>query len=148
MKSIYNIAILYDVFTICHLIIRRFNCKDLWHSLLLLLHFINVIQNLMQSIKSFICISEAQETLHTIQLQIFKEHIYTFLCSLCAVKPQHEDVVSLIVKRVVICILKFIISFWDNLISWAIKCLISILNCISTTICCLLIRLHLNEWWG
>jgi len=148
VKCVYNASILYNIFTISSLIISRLNLKDLWGSFLLLQCLTDVIWNLVQLIKSLICVLETQMTVHLVQLWVLKEDIHTFLCSVVIVKPQRSAILNTVVKRKVVSILEFVAQFKNNNTCLTIRCCVENLNSVSTTTCHLLKCLHLNRWWG
>jgi len=139
--------ILYNIFMIYYFIISKLNHKDLWDSFLLLWCFTDVIWNLMQSVKSLICVLKTQVTVHLVQSEILKEEIHTFLHSVIIIKSQHSAVVSTVVKRVVVHIFKFIVQFKNNFICLTIECHVRTSNCVNTTIYDFLKCLHSNKWW-
>ena len=106
-KCVYNVLILYKVFTICYLIICWFNCEGLWGSFLPLQSSEDVMWNLIQSLKSLIFISETQETMHLTQSWIIEEEIDTSLCCSRVVKSQCSTVISVILERIVIYSFRF-----------------------------------------
>jgi len=138
----------YNIFTISSPIISRLNLKGLWGSFLLLWCLTDVIWNLVQLIKSLICVLETQMTVHLVQLWVLKEDIHTSLHSVVIVKPQCSAVVSTVMKKKVVFILRFVAQFKNNNICLTIRCCVRNLNSVSTTICDLLKCLYSNRWWG